>query len=127
MLQGTLAQVSNRSTFELIVKLFDEDGQLMDLSGLTIVFAMCPRGSTPYWWGDTPNTASLVASTTPGQAGDINIIDLGVMQIVIPASAMKVAAPADYDAGLTAKTDDTDICQVFVGGISIVEGVVTSP
>jgi hypothetical protein len=49
------------------------------------------------------------------------------MQIVIPASAMKVAAPADYDAGLTAKTDDTDICQVFVGGISIVEGVVTSP
>jgi hypothetical protein len=66
MLQGTLAQVSNRSTFELIVKLFDEDGQLMDLSGLTIVFAMCPRGSTPYWWGDTPNTASLVASTTPG-------------------------------------------------------------
>jgi hypothetical protein len=53
------------------------------------------------------------------------VIDLGVAQIVFPASAMKVCAPADYDAGFTAKPvgDDTDICQVFVGGILLGVGL----
>jgi len=130
MLQGTLAQASNRTTFELRVQVLDDETKSpMDLTGLTLVFALCPRGTFPYWWGDAGSTATLVASTIPGQAGDIFVIDpaFGVAQIVFPASAMKVCAPADYDAGFTAKTDDTDICQVFIGGISVVEGVVTSP
>lgn len=128
MLQGTLNQVSNRATFELIVKFLDaETGEPIDLTGLTLVFAMAPRGTWPFWWGDTGNWATIVASSIPGQAGDVNVIDLGVAQVLIPASAMKVCAPADYDAGCTAKVDDTDICQVFVGGISVIEGVVTSP
>lgn len=130
MLQGPLPQVSNRATFELLVKLLDDEtGAPMDLTGLTLVFALCPRGTFPYWWGDAGSTATLVASTIAGQTGDVNIIDLGVAQVVFPASAMKVCSPADYDAGFTAKPvgDDTDICQVFVGGISVIEGVVTSP
>lgn len=119
MYTGTLQQVSNRSTFELLVQLLDDEtGEPMLLSGLTIVCALRPAG------GDNP---TLVASTAGGTTGAINIIDVGVCQVLFPASAMRVCAPQDYDIGLTAKVDDDDISQPFVGGISIIDGVVNTP
>ena len=120
MLQGPLEQVSNRATWELPVRFVDVDtGELIDLTGLTIVCQLCPLGET--------GTVTLRASSIPGDVGTIDIVELGVALIVFPASAMRVCAPSDYGIGITAKTDDTDIEQPYVGSISIIEGVVTNP
>lgn len=123
MLRGTLNQVSNRATFELLVEILDDETrERIDLTDLIIVAQLTPSG-------DWPTTPMLRASTEfdNGNSGNIYVIDLGVCQIIWPASAMRVCAPRVYDVGLTAKVDDDDICQVFVGSIAIIEGVVTSP
>ena len=123
MLQGPLSQVSNRGTFELLVRVVDEDKQPVDLSGLILVAQLSPQGD----WPATSDFPTLRASSEGGTTGEINVIDLGMMQILFPASAMRVCAPRVYDVGFTAKVDDDDICQVFVGSIGIIEGVVLNP
>jgi hypothetical protein len=124
MLTGTLNQVSNRATLELLVNILDaETGEPILLDDLILVAQLTPSGDWP-WVSDNP---TLRASSEGGTTGEINIIDLGVCQILFPASAMRVCAPRVYDVGLTAKVDDDDICQIFVGSIAIIEGVVTSP
>lgn len=128
MLQGTLPQVSNRATYEVLFKLLDAETLLpVDPTGLIMVWALAPIDTWPF--GDWSENPTLTASSAGGTAGEINIIDaaVGVVQILIPAAAMKVCAPANYAVGFTAKVDDDDIEQIFAGSQSIIEGVVVTP
>ena len=112
---GTLPQVTNRATYDMTVEIFDENGELMDLSGLDLFFTMTPVN-------DLYDGTSINAST---DSGEVVAVGLGVAQITIAPSRMRRCAPANYNVGFAAvsSSDPDDACTIFKCTQSIIDGV----
>lgn len=79
-------------------------------------------GYIPYWdWGVPDEYGPLIAV---GNGSGITILDVGVIQILIPAATLQKLHGGTYSAALV-MTDSVNTRQVFVGTLPIQQGAVS--
>lgn len=111
MLTGSLSPVSNRADWTDTIELTDATtGELVDLTGATIVLAV----------RDRRGCLILEASTDNGR---ITFPITGQIHFEFPVSTVRGIAPGTYDIGLTMTRDDMTE-QILIGSVAISNGVV---
>lgn len=109
MYQISFPQTSNDATWIFTGQISDaSNGELLDLSGLSFVFAVEDRN----------NCQKLIASTSNGK---FTIIGLGLFRWEFSKSEMQCLCPGTYDTGMTMANDDQTV-QLSVGPLPIVDG-----
>jgi hypothetical protein len=112
MLQGVIEAVSNREDWYDQVEVRDDDGELVDLTGATIVFAVREKGS---------NTVKLLARTADAT---ITIPSTGVFQFTFSSTQMRgLVASRAYEVGCTV-THNGVLKQLFTATVPVIDGIV---
>lgn len=111
MLIATLPPVSNRADWIEALEFVDDDtGELIDLTGCTIVITV----------KDEDGCLALNASTADGS---VVFISTGVVQYTFPRSAVAGLRPDAYQIGATVERDG-ETQQILIGQVPVVDGVV---
>lgn len=101
---------SRDASWAFIGQITDLEDNLIDLTGLTLVFAIRDKTGCP----------RLSASTNDGS---ITILDLGTFRWFFTLQQMQMLACETYQTGFTVTTADlTQTVQFFVGPLPIITG-----
>jgi hypothetical protein len=113
MLQAVIEPVSNREDWIEQCEVRDENNQLIDLTGATIVVSVRDR---------TSKNILMTASEPPA----LEILGLGFFTWSFPVGQMRgLDASKQYEVGCTIKSGVTSVTkQFFVGTVSIIDGIV---
>jgi hypothetical protein len=111
MLQGSLGVLSNRETYIQDIQAFDEDDEVIDLTGATIVFEMRDRQTKQSALiASTANTKVVIATTT--------------FTVTFDTTDTATLCAKQYDLGVTILIASVTT-QLFAGTIDVVDGVVS--
>jgi len=111
MYVGALDPVSNRADWRVTREIVDDDtGELVDLTGAMIRFAVRERRSGAY---------VLSGSTSDGH---ITIDDTSAFTVSFTAAEMRSLCAGIYDAGCTVERDGA-IYQFIIGTVTVLDGV----
>lgn len=110
---GALPEATNRSDYVLIFELTGDSGELLDLTGALIKFAI-----------SDPKTATylLTASTADGK---ITIPGPGVFQVLFPAQEMAALCDQQYAVGCNLVINGATE-QLIIGTVQVAYGRVPS-
>lgn len=110
---GNLGTVSNRETWEQSVRVVDQNGNAVTITGATITLAVRKQPSSS---GDS---ADLTADTTSGIT-----IATPVFTFRFEVASMRALDPGNYDVGCTILLSG-DTTQLIVGTVTVVDGIVS--
>lgn len=110
MYQISFPAVSNRADWVFTGQINDANtGDLLDLSALSFVFAIC----------DQDNCPRLVASTDNGK---FTVVGLGLFRWQFTKSEMSCLCAGSYPTGFTMTNADPQTVQLSVGPLPVVDG-----
>jgi hypothetical protein len=116
MYVGSLQVASNKATYRRTFKVYDDDGELVDLDDddLVMVFEFQDDGIT--------ELSATIAN------GKIEVLSLGTFEVLFTRTEMNGLCAKTYDIGLTISPDgDTEENnqQFIIGTQQVVDGKVT--
>jgi hypothetical protein len=125
-------QLSNRASWPFVGMLTDLNNVPIDLTGYSMVFAICAPCSTSgypdgygYGYGDYSISSSplLVASTDNGNLTIYGVSNPGMFRWNFTLQQMSTLCRGTYPTGLTLTTPDgTQTVQLSVGPLPIIDG-----
>jgi hypothetical protein len=105
-------QRSNRASWIFVGQITDLKGNLLDLSNLTLEFAIRdPRHHSPVLEANTGN-------------GKLTVIGLGLFRWAFTLDDMRCLHRGTYDTGMTMADVNGQTVQLSVGPLAIIDGVV---
>lgn len=111
MIEGSFRPVSNKADWVQSIEVKDDDtGDLIDLSGITIIIEV-----------RDPRSQEVVLTTSGN--GTVVVLDLGVMQFTFLASQVRRICKGAYEIGGIFKRG-SDTAQIIIGRVPIVDGIV---
>ena len=127
MYHVTFPAQSNRASWVFVGQITDLDDNPIDISACSMVFQISPptqEGSAGYAQANQNVGGSLTASTDNGK---LTVIDIGKFQWFFTVDDMRCLNSGTYKTGLVIWQNDnpSDVRQLGVGPLPIVDGVVT--
>lgn len=112
MLQGTVAAFSNRQDWEFpIFEIVDDDtGELIILTGTTIIFQISDVDDCPLFGGSTDD-------------GSVTLPDSTSFRIFVPRSRVTGLCQGVYQIGVTIE-NASQTFQFIIGTVNVLKGVV---
>jgi hypothetical protein len=108
-------QISNRASWAFVGQLLDLSNTPIDLTGFSMVFAICRPGSR--------SCPILIASTDNGKLTILTPDNPGMFRWSFSVDEMKGLCRETYDTGLTLTTPDgSQTVQLSVGPLPVIDG-----
>ena len=117
MYTGSLPTISNRADWKFEIELTDNDtSEVIDTTNCTMnILVRDGRGSV----------LLEGALSNPSDAADkITVLATGVIQVWFTEDNVDGLVAGSYDAGMTITGSTGEVVQLFVGTVSVIDGVV---